>query len=49
MRFLLDENVSPRTEKLIKSWGYDISSIVGKNIRGVGDLEIIRIAKRKKG
>jgi predicted nuclease of predicted toxin-antitoxin system len=48
MRFLLDENISPQTEKLLKYWGFDVSSIAGKDMRGVGDLEVIRIAKKEK-
>ena len=48
MRFLLDENISPQTEKLLKSWGYDVSSIAEKDKRGVSDLEVIRIAKKEK-
>jgi len=48
MRFLIDENISPETEWLLKSWKHDVSSIAGKNIRGVDDLEVIRIAKREK-
>jgi predicted nuclease of predicted toxin-antitoxin system len=47
MRFLLDENISPQTEKLLKSWGYDASSIAEKDIRGVVDLEVIRVAKKE--
>jgi predicted nuclease of predicted toxin-antitoxin system len=47
MRFLLDENISPQTEKLLKSWGYDVSSIAEKDIRGVVDLEVIRVAKKE--
>jgi predicted nuclease of predicted toxin-antitoxin system len=48
MKFLLDENISPQTERLLKYWGYDVSSIAEKNIRGVDDLEVIRVAKKEK-
>jgi len=48
MRFLLDENISPETEKLVKSWRYEVTSIAEKGIKGVGDLEVIRIAKKEK-
>jgi len=50
MRFLIDENISPETEWLLKSWKHDVSSIAGKNIRGMDDLEVIaNCKKRKKG
>jgi predicted nuclease of predicted toxin-antitoxin system len=43
VKFLLDENLSPRHAETVRSWGYDALSVVESGLRGADD-SIVRQA-----
>lgn len=45
MKFLLDENISPKTVKFLKSLGFEAVHVRDVDLRGASDSEVIKFAR----
>ncbi len=47
LKFLLDANISPETAVFLRSFGFDVKSLIEENLSGIDDAAVARIARRK--
>lgn len=47
MKFLLDENISPKTYKFLKNLGHDMADVRLLNVKGIKDRQLIEIAAKQ--
>jgi len=48
VRFLTDENVSPRLVQAIRNKGFDVEDIKEKSLFGISDNQILMLARKEK-
>lgn len=48
MKFLLDENISPKTAQFLRAQGFNAKSLIEEKIRRLTDEEVVRLAIKEK-
>lgn len=48
MRLLLDANISPETAIFLRSFGFDVKSLIEDGLGGIEDAAVAKIAQREK-
>ncbi len=48
LRLLLDANISPETAIVLRSFGFDVKSLIEEGFGGIEDVAVAKIAQREK-
>jgi predicted nuclease of predicted toxin-antitoxin system len=48
MKFLLNENISPKTAKFLRLQGFNVKSLIEEKIRRLTDEEVVKLAIKEK-
>ena len=48
LQFLLDANISPETAIFLRSFGFEVKSLIEAGLGGINDAEVAKIAEREK-
>lgn len=48
VRLLLDANISPETAIVLRSFGFDVKSLIEEGLGGIEDAAVAKIAQREK-